>query len=436
MPVHPEAPPTAAATELELVTILRETFAVHPLPPGARVTIGRAEDNDVTIAHPSVSRHHAVLHLGPPLLLEDLGGPNGTFLSKAADHRLDTPRSESTAPLGKLSGSSAEIALGDAITLGTVLVMVRRVVAPARAEARGAVIKVPAMRALYEQAALAARGIISVLLLGETGVGKEVLARAIHDRSPRAKGPFLGLNCAALSESLLESELFGHEKGAFTGALQSRPGLFEAAEGGTVFLDEIGELPPAVQVKLLRVIEERQVLRVGGRTPRAIDVRFLSATNRDLEAEAARGAFRQDLYFRLDGITLRIPPLRQRVAEIADLARLFLDRAAAQLDLTRPLGLSDEALAVLERHDWPGNVRELRNVIERAAVLCGGNTIVPLHFPAGLGGPKAASVPVPVSPRRDGSERGRAAAHPRGAGGVPRTTRPMRRRGSGSRGRR
>jgi DNA-binding NtrC family response regulator len=241
----------------------------------------------------------------------------------------------------------------------------------------------PVTRALHDQLGRVAQSNLSVLLLGETGSGKEVLARAIHRESGRASGPFVALNCAALTESLLESELFGHEKGAFTGAMGARAGLFEAAQGGTLFLDEIGDMPLSLQVKLLRVLEDRHVVRVGGRTPIAVDARFVAATHRDLEDEAERGTFRQDLYFRLAGITLDVPPLRARASEIPQLAALFAKRAAAELSRPVP-SLAPETLAVLMRHRWPGNVRELRNVIERAVVLAPGSQLMPEHLPSKL----------------------------------------------------
>jgi transcriptional regulator with GAF, ATPase, and Fis domain len=224
-----------------------------------------------------------------------------------------------------------------------------------------------------------AGGTLSVLLLGETGVGKEVLAEEVHRRSPRRKRPFLRLNCAAMTETLLESELFGHERGSFTGAVAAKLGLLETADGGTVFLDEIGEIAPSIQVKLLRVLEERKVMRVGGLKAIPIDVRFVAATNRDLEAEIARGSFRQDLYYRLAGITLAIPPLRERTGEIAPLAQSFIAAASAQSE--RKPQLDREALEVLESYSWPGNIRELRNVIERAVLLSGQGTIRQEHLP-------------------------------------------------------
>jgi transcriptional regulator with PAS, ATPase and Fis domain len=253
------------------------------------------------------------------------------------------------------------------------------------------------MRRVQALAARAAAGEISVVILGETGVGKEVLTRAIHGSSARAARPLVSVNCAALSESLLESELFGHERGAFTGAAQAKPGLLETAPGGTVFLDEVGELPLALQAKLLRVIEAREIVRVGGVRPRKIDVRFIAATNRDLEAEVQRGAFRRDLYFRLNGMTLVIPPLRERPLDLPHLARGLVIDLAGQAGRRRSPALSDEAMAVLTRHSWPGNVRELRNVIERALLLCEDVTITPAHLgiaavPAAPAGPPAPSI--------------------------------------------
>jgi DNA-binding NtrC family response regulator len=257
----------------------------------------------------------------------------------------------------------------------------------------------PNMRGVYDDAAKAAAASISVLVLGETGVGKEVLAQSIHAMSPRKGKPFLALNCAALSETLLEGELFGNERGAFTGAHAARPGLFEAAEGGTVFLDEVGELPMTIQVKLLRVLEERRVMRVGGRTPIDIDVRFVSATNRDLESAIAEGRFRQDLFFRLNGITLHLPPLRERPLEILPLASRFLQGAAKKLGRPTPT-LSEEAAHLLARYSWPGNVRELKNVIERAVVLSSGDVILASGLPS-----KLAALPLEARepPRRDSS---------------------------------
>lgn len=367
----------------QLAVFAGDEIIVHDLPSEGALSIGRAEGNDVRIEHPSVSRRHARIHVEPRLCVEDLGGSNGTVVS---DPREPTEPG-ATQNLRQLSSEIAEINPGDWITFGSVMAVLRR--RPAGPGLRGPNLvpesaQDPAMRELYEQASRAAKATINVLILGETGVGKEVVARTIHDRSPRANGPYLCLNCGALSESLLESELFGHEKGAFTGALQARPGLFESAAGGTVFLDEVGELPPSIQVKLLRVLEDRKVLRVGARVPTAVDVRFVAATNRDLEAAVSAGTFREDLFFRLNGISLAVPPLRRRRGEILPLALAFIERACAQLDRVRPLSLSDAALACFESYSWPGNVRELKNVIERAVVLCRGDVILPEHLPPKL----------------------------------------------------
>ena len=221
------------------------------------------------------------------------------------------------------------------------------------------------MQRLYALLDVIAPSPLSVLVLGETGVGKEVFAEALHQRSQRRAKPLLKLNCAALPATIHEAELFGYEKGAFTGATAAKPGLFEAADGGTVMLDEIGDLPLVTQAKLLRVLETGEVLRLGSVKTTTVDVRFISATNVDLEARVEAGTFRADLFFRLDGISVVLPPLRDRKADIAPLARMFTARVATRMDRTAPQ-LSRDAIALLEQHAWPGNVRELRNVIERA----------------------------------------------------------------------
>jgi two-component system, NtrC family, response regulator AtoC len=242
-----------------------------------------------------------------------------------------------------------------------------------------------AMRKLYELVDEIAPSHVNLLILGETGVGKDVLAHAVHERSGRASAPFVGLNCSAMPELLLESELFGYERGAFTGAVTAKPGLLETAEGGTVFLDELGEMPLATQAKLLRVLEERTVRRVGGLKPKAIDVRVIAATNRNLAHEIAEGRFRADLFYRLNGISLLVPPLRERVDEIEAFARHFMTNAAGILNRPPPT-LSPDALACLEAHSWPGNIRELRNVIERAVLLARDGVITPELLPTEVTG--------------------------------------------------
>jgi two-component system response regulator AtoC len=373
---------------------------VYPLPRSGALVIGRGKTSDLRIDDASISRQHATLHVGPTLELEDLESANGTWVG----HTRLVPRQRMA------------VHPGDVIELGTVMIVIqpgdsasapRRVLPDAPAWTRkeeepaalpkgpraSVVVADPAMQQLYRLVERVAASDISVLLLGETGAGKEVMAEAIHSRSPRARQPLLRLNCAALSESLLESELFGHEKGAFTGADKSKPGLLETAEGGTVFLDEIGEMPAALQAKLLRVLEERMVTRVGGLRPKPIDVRFISATHRDLGAESSRGRFRQDLFFRLNGISLVIPPLRERPGEIEALARAFL--AAGRAPGAPEPTLSPSAVAALKAHPWPGNVRELRNVMGRALVLSGGGTIEPEHLK--LDPPRPGSAPPPAS---------------------------------------
>jgi DNA-binding NtrC family response regulator/DNA-binding CsgD family transcriptional regulator len=237
----------------------------------------------------------------------------------------------------------------------------------------------PVMEKLRNTILRVARFPAPVLILGETGVGKDVAASMLHELSPRSERPFLQINCAALPEPLMESELFGHERGAFSGADKCKPGLIEAASGGTVFLDEIGELSPVLQAKLLVAVEQRKIMRIGTLRPRAVDVRFVAASNRDLPSAVKAGRFRRDLLYRLGAITLTVPPLRERPSEIEPLARTFLDDICIRFGLDR-MSLSDATVAVLEEYRWPGNVRELRNVIERAAILVEADVIEPYHL--------------------------------------------------------
>ncbi len=237
----------------------------------------------------------------------------------------------------------------------------------------------PAMRPVEEALAKVARTSATVLLLGESGTGKEVAARAIHARSARADKPFVAVNCAALTESLLESELFGHEKGAFTGATERRRGRLELADGGTFFLDEVGELKPELQAKLLRVLQERRFERVGGTQTLEVDVRWVAATNRDLGAMRDEGRFREDLYHRLSVFPIQLPPLRERRGDVLPLARVLLARACAELKRP-PLRLSPEVERRLTAHRWSGNIRELANVLERAAILAEGPVLLEEHL--------------------------------------------------------
>jgi two-component system response regulator FlrC len=235
----------------------------------------------------------------------------------------------------------------------------------------------PVSQHLLALAQRVAQAEVTALLVGPTGAGKEVLARVLHESSPRAKGPFVAMNCAALPEHLIEDMLFGHEKGAFTGAHKEHKGLFEQAQGGTVFLDEIGEMPIHLQAKLLRVLQEKKLNRLGGETPISVDVRVVAATNKDLRKAIEQREFREDLYFRISTFRLRIQPLRERPGDILPLVMQSLGRHAKG---GVPFTVSHEAKAMLQNYSWPGNVRELENVVQRAVVLCTGRTIAPLHL--------------------------------------------------------
>jgi len=355
-------------------------FQAKNLVPGDVIAVGRSRECEVQIDHPSVSRRHVAVHATEPVLIEDLGSSNGT---RVGDIRIP-PHAATPLPTGQIA------------QIGIAMLVVQRGgrTASSPTEAAGTPTLVPSaappgtadspMQRLERLVELVAGSEISVIVLGETGVGKEVVSETLHRRSPRAGKPFVMLNCAALSESLLESELFGHERGAFTGAVRDKPGLVEAANGGTLLLDEVGEMPLGVQAKLLRVVEMREATRLGSVVPRRIDVRFVAATNRDLEALVDSGAFRRDLYFRLNGITLTIPPLRERRDEIAPLARQFAAEARTRAGrAARPDVVIDAAaIVLLERYDWPGNVRELRALIERAVLLAAGGPVLVDHLPA------------------------------------------------------
>jgi two-component system, NtrC family, response regulator AtoC len=370
-----QGPGDADAVGAFLLVVGRDSYTTYNLPAAGTLTIGRGESNAVRVDDPLASRAHACLHVGEAMYLEDLGSVNGTRIKDQSVGR----------------GQRVLVSAGETIQIGSSVLIIQHRTSRApllrpetlRDEGLAAVVAAvrdEAMQRIQRLAERAAAGTINVLIAGETGVGKELLAETVHRLSPRKDGPYVCLNCAALSETLLESELFGHERGAFTGAVQAKPGLLETAAGGTLFLDEVGELPLATQAKLLRVLETREVTRLGSVRPRRIDVRFIAATNRDLEAEVARGAFRRDLFFRLNGITLTIPPLRERVSEIRRLAETFVRQICRELGRPQPL-LSSSVLALLETYAWPGNIRELKNLMERAVLLCTGPIIETEHLP-------------------------------------------------------
>jgi two-component system, NtrC family, response regulator AtoC len=331
------------------------------------VVIGRGDDCDVVVRSATLSRRHALLRLGPPLTLQDLESRNGTRIGGEV-HR---------------GGRAMPLSVGDAFHVGRLSFIVigapRDATQSVRSDLGNALrVEDPTLEPPPAHLRDIAKSDVNVLILGETGVGKEVLAETLHRLSGRS-GPLVRINCAALSSALLESELFGHEKGAFTGANESKPGLLASAKGGTVMLDEVGELPAALQAKLLRAIETKEILPVGSVRPLAIDLRFIAATNRDLPTEVASGQFRADLFFRLDGVTLEIPPLRARRRLIGPLALRFLDEAQRASGSGRAR-LSAEALRQLEEHRWPGNVRELKASIGRALLLARGRDIKPQHL--------------------------------------------------------
>lgn len=330
-----------------------------PVVPDQTILIGRATGCSLRVDDDSVSREHARLVVGPQFTIEDLGSANGTF--------VDGVRLAENQPHSAALDSLIEV--GDAL-----LVLRGFEEDPSQRDPDDPMQQV---RRIVDRLA---RGTVPVTFLGDTGVGKELLAERLHERSPRANGPFVRINCAALPDSLLESELFGHERGAFTGAIQAKPGLLEAASGGSMFLDEVADLPGAMQAKLLRALECREVYRIGSLRPRSIDVRFVAATNRALEAMVDSGEFRADFFHRMCGVSVHVPPLRQRPSELAPLAREFLQQAATQLEqpLPRIHPTFERALA---RYDWPGNVRELKHAMECALLVCDSGILREQHLP-------------------------------------------------------
>jgi two-component system, NtrC family, response regulator AtoC len=392
---HQSTLPPPAQARLQLVVNTGQRSDVYPLFDDAVVKVGRDSDNVIRIDDTSVSRHHLEVHAADDAaFVIDLGSSNGTLLVRSG-----------TLPEEDVGPSTAHrlpphqpvpFRVGEALRVGPALIFLQLKTRTSQSQLRAPtlggeppVLVDPEMKKAYELLSRAARSDVSVLIYGETGVGKERMAETVHRKSRRAARPYLQLNCAALPESLLESELFGHEKGAFTGAHAAKVGLLESTEGGTVFLDEIGELALGTQAKLLRVLEERTLLRVGGTKPRHISVRFVTATHRDLVRESREGRFRSDLYYRIGGLIVRIPPLRERLVEIEPLARHFLQQFCRTLEQPQPL-LTPEALAALHEYDWPGNVRELRNVMERATLMAGSEPIRPEHV---LLDPPASSEP-------------------------------------------
>ena len=335
-----------------LLVIDGASLQVVPLPGTGTLTVGRSQKCDVSIDSGSVSRHHANIIVGQEIEIEDVGSSNGTFVDgdRLAGHQ------------------KVRVGVGIPFLIGGVTVMVQTRAGSRRGEAGT---KSSALAALEQSAARIAVGKLSVLILGETGVGKERFAERLHEMSPRRSGSFVRINCAAISEPLLEAELFGNEAA-------NKPGLIEYADGGTAFLNDVAELPQSLQVKLLRVIEDNAVRRIGAPAPRTVDVRFLAATHKDLAAEVDAGRFRRDLYFRLAGATFTIPPLRERKDEVLPLAEQYV--ASASGPLGRHFVLADDAKAWLAQHDWPGNIRELRNACERAVLLAPGSVIEKGHL--------------------------------------------------------
>jgi transcriptional regulator with PAS, ATPase and Fis domain len=337
------------------------TPAEHRVEIGDRpLVIGKAPDVDIRLNDPTVSKRHAEIRRTPSgVQLIDLGSRNGTKVNSIAVH-------------GALLDGGVTLVLGRT-KLRFESEQPRKPTGEGPTQFGGALGRSPSMRRVFGLLERIAPTDLTITILGETGTGKDVLARAVHDASPRSGGPFAVFDCGAVAPTLIESQLFGHQKGAFTGAVENRQGAFERANGGTLFLDEIGELSLELQPKLLRVLEGRRLYRLGGEGDVPVDVRVVAATNRDLEKEVARGAFREDLYFRLSTAVVRLPPLRERQEDLSDLITHFAQELGG-------VKVSAEAHKILESYDWPGNVRELKNVIAGALAVVEGDALTAKDF--------------------------------------------------------
>jgi transcriptional regulator with GAF, ATPase, and Fis domain len=347
-----------------------------PLPVAGEAVIGRTQEADIAIPSVAVSRRHARLSTGPRMVcIVDLGSRNGTRIN------------------GQMLEGERMLEYGDVLNFGDVMAVLEEDPGEPSAELdsvppegfvlelgdRSLLVADPMMVHVYAQLERLAQSDLTVLIVGETGTGKDLAASAVHHWSKRSERPLLGINCAALPEGLAESELFGYQRGAFSGALRDKPGLFEAAAQGTVFLDEIGDLSLAVQAKLLRVLESREATRLGAVHATPIDIRVVAATHRDLAADVTAGRFRQDLYYRLTAAIVNLPPLRARRRELPLLAGRFLEEACRALGRP-PFAISDGALDRLREHRWPGNVRELKNLMDFVAATVERGPVVPSHF--------------------------------------------------------
>jgi DNA-binding NtrC family response regulator len=403
---HDKARVSERASQFRLLVVDGTTSSMMPLPAKGILLVGRAPEADLRLSDRSVSRRHARLFLDDgQVRVADLESHNGVRVNGQPLTQVHTLQPGDVVSIGEVhlvlysedTSAASGTSQGSPSSEAADIVLGERTV----------VVADPAMKRLYELIRRLAASELPVLILGETGAGKENAAFAVHHWSRRSGQPFVAINCATIGETLAESELFGYEKGAFTGATAAKTGLLEAAAGGTVFLDEVGELPLAAQAKLLRALESRRILRVGSTKERDIDIRIVAATHRLLEKEVEAGRFRKDLFFRLGAATVVLPPLRDRPSEVGVLAERFLS-AACTANGREPLELSPATLVLLSRYGWPGNVRELKNTLEYVAATVAEAVVEPKHLPERIlaalqpapapTAPAAAAAPAAVAP--------------------------------------